>query len=402
MNSAAAVLPLALRGRIAGLRLWILSTSTWVGVTGRCGSLRGDAILRGVAILPKPIVIQGPFSKGCKMAANRDLAEQKKIFNAYLKKKKLKITRQRQVILDNFLKTEGHLSTEELYNQVRQKDKTIGYATVSRTMKALTDSGLAREIDLGDSRSRFEPLYKRPHHHHIICVECPKTIEFLSPELEQLQEQVVLRYRFRPVRHHFQVFGVCEDCLKHRPARHEDFDSDLVFARDALQIALQTERNGVNFYEALAKAAKDPRGKKAFLDMAAEEGKHLRELEGEWEALIKRNKRILKAPEFLHFDYNELNRLFPSPEQLQKRGLEQLSLEEALHLALSMEQGAHSFFKRYAEKFNDTRGKAIFQKFAEEELEHCDLIQQECDRLLGPSNPPPQHQVPEIGSEKTV
>ncbi|MYC81443.1 MAG: hypothetical protein F4X19_05045 [Acidobacteria bacterium] len=336
------------------------------------------------------------------MAVNRALVEQKEIFAAYLKKKKLKITRQRQVILDNFLKTEGHLSTEELYNQVRQKDKTIGYATVSRTMKALTDSGLAREIDLGDSRSRFEPLYKRPHHHHIICVECPKTIEFLSPELEQLQEQVVLRYRFRPVRHHFQVFGICEDCLKHRPARHEDFDSDLVFARDALQIALQTEKNGVNFYQALAKAAKDPRGKKAFLDMAAEEGKHLRELEGEWEALIKRNKRILKAPEFLHFDYNELNRLFPGPEELQKRGVERLSLEEALHLALSMEQGAHSFFKRYAERFNDTRGKAIFQKFAEEELEHCDLIQQECDRLLGPSNPPPEHHDPEIGSEKTV
>ena len=66
-----------------------------------------------------------------------------------------------------------------------------------------------------------------------------------------------------------------------------------------------------------------------------------------------------------------------------------------------MEQGAHRFFKRYAEKFNDTRGKAIFQKFAEEELEHCDLIQQECDRLLGSSNPP-QSQDPEIGSEKTV
>ena len=126
--------------------------------------------------------------------------------------------------------------------------------------------------------------------------------------------------------------------------------------------------------------------------MAAEEEKHLREIEGEWAALVKRNKRILKAPVFLHFDYNELNRLFPSPEELRKRHLERLSLEEALHLALSMEQGAHRFFKRYAEKFNDTRGKAIFLKFAEEELEHCDLIQQECDRLLASSTLTPQSQ----------
>ena len=228
---------------------------TMLGVTRRCGWVGGDAILREVVTPPQPTVIQSSVCKGCTMAANRDLAEQKKIFAAYLKKKKLKITRQRQVILDSFLRTEGHLSTEELYHQVRQKDRTIGYTTVSRTMKALTDSGLAREIDLGDSRSRFEPLYKRPHHHHIICVECQMTIEFLSPELEQLQEQVVSHYRFRPVRHHFQVFGVCEDCQEHRPVRHEDFDSDLVFARDALQIALQTEKNGVNFYQALAKAA---------------------------------------------------------------------------------------------------------------------------------------------------
>ena len=336
------------------------------------------------------------------MAVSRELVEQKKIFAAYLKKKKLKITRQRQVILDSFLRTEGHLSTEELYQQVRQKDRTIGYTTVSRTMKALTDSGLAREIDLGDSRSRFEPLYKRPHHHHIICVECQKTIEFLSPELEQLQEQVVSRYRFQPVRHHFQVFGVCEDCQEHRPARHEDFDSDLVFARDALRIALQTEKNGVDFYQFLAKTARDPRGRDAFLKMAAEEEKHLREIETEWAALVKRNKRVLKAPVFLHFDYNELNRLFPSPEELQQRHLERLSLEEALHLALSMEQGAHRFFNHYAEKFNDTRGKAIFVKFAQEELEHCDMIQQECDRLLGSSTPPPQSHKPEIGSEETA
>ncbi len=363
----------------------------------------GEMLYFRVAVVPpKPIDIQNSLSQGSKVAANRNLAEQKKIFAAYLKKKKLKITRQRQVILDSFLKTEGHLSTEELYHQVRQKDRTIGYTTVSRTMKALTDSGLAREIDLGDSRSRFEPLYKRPHHHHIICVECQQTIEFLSPELEQLQEQVVSHYRFRPVRHHFQVFGICEDCQEHRPPRHEDFDSDLVFARDALQIALQTEKNGVHFYQALAKAAKDPRGRDAFLDMAAEEEKHLQELESEWEAMVKKHKRILKAPVFLHFDYKELNRLFPSPEELQERRIDRLTLEEALHLALSMEQGAHRFFKRYAEKFNDTRGKAIFQKFAEEELEHCELIQKECDRLLSSSPLPPQHQEPESSSEKTV
>ena len=322
------------------------------------------------------------------MAINRDLLEQKKVFSEYLRKKKLKITRQRQVILDTFLRTEGHMVTDELYQKVRKKDRTIGYATVSRTMKALTGAGLAREIDLGDSRSHFEPIYKRPHHHHIICVECQQTIEFLSPELEQLQKQIVSRYRFRPLRHHFQVFGVCGDCQKQRSHQHEVFDSDLVFARDALQIALKTEKNGVNFYQSLARSVRSERGHEAFLKMASKEKQHLRELETEWTAFVKRHKRILKAPVFLHFEYSELQRLFPTPKELQKKHLKRLSLEEALQLAMSIEKEAHHFFHRYAENFGDTKGKAIFLKFAEDELEHYDLIQQEYNRLRDSASPP--------------
>ena len=57
------------------------------------------------------------------MAINRELIEQKKVFSEYLRKKKLKITRQRQVILDTFLRTEGHMVTDELYQKVRKKEQ---------------------------------------------------------------------------------------------------------------------------------------------------------------------------------------------------------------------------------------------------------------------------------------
>ena len=312
----------------------------------------------------------------------KDIAEQMELFSTYLKKNGLKMTRQREVVVESFLRTEGHLSTDELYQLVKKKNKDIGFTTVFRTLKALTDCGLARETDLSDGRTRFEHLYNRPHHHHIVCLECSRTIEFLSPELEQLQEQIVSRYGFKSMRHQLQIFGVCNDCQNQRPKRQDVFDSDLVFARDALQIALETERSGVSFYLSAAEAATHPSGKSTFLKLAEEERRHLNELEEEWNQLLKKDKNIINAPVFLHFDYDALKRIFPAREDLKKKLNENLDEKSALTLAMEMEKESYNFFKKYAQKFNDTKGKEIFLKFAAEEQDHYSTIEREYHQLL--------------------
>jgi Fur family ferric uptake transcriptional regulator len=319
------------------------------------------------------------------MNTNKEIAEQLDIFSGYLKKNGLKMTRQRAIVVESFLRTDGHLSTDELYQLVKKKDSRVGFTTVFRTLKALTDCGLARETDLLDGRTRFEHLYNRPHHHHIVCMECNRTIEFLSPELEQLQEQVVSQYRFKSIRHQLQIFGVCHDCQNQRPVTQDIYDSDLVFARDALKIALETERSGVNFYLNAAETATHPSGKSTFLKIAEEEKRHLSELEQEWKQLIKKDKNILKAPVFLHFDYDALKNLFPAREDLKKRLKEDLDEKRALILAMEMEMESYNFFKEYAERFNDTKGKEIFIKFAAEEQDHYRSIQREFEKLTGGS-----------------
>ncbi len=315
------------------------------------------------------------------MSTEQDITEQLAVFSDYLKRNGLKMTRQRETIVDRFLRTNGHLSIDELHQLVRQKDKNVGFTTVFRTLKALTDCGLARETDLQDGRTRFEHIYNRPHHHHIVCVACNRTIEFLSPELERLQEQIVARYQFQSVRHQLQIFGVCFDCQNQRPSPQDVFDSNLVFARDALKIAMEAERSGVNFYLAAAEQISHPSGKSAFLRIAEDEKKHLHDLEHEWIELIKKDKNILKAPVFLHFDYEALKRIFPTREEIRNRLHGDLDEEQALRLALDMELESFHFFRDYAEKFNDTRGKAIFLKFAAEEEDHYRTIQKEYDRV---------------------
>ena len=316
------------------------------------------------------------------MSNEKEITEQMAIFSGYLKKNKLKMTRQREIVVRTFMRSTGHLSTDELYQLVRRNDKSVGYTTVFRTLKALTDCGLARETDLQDGRTRFEHIYHRPHHHHIVCIECNRAIEFVSPELETIHDQVVAKYQFLPVRHQLQIFGVCPDCQHKRPSSQDVYDSNLVFARDALKIALEAERSGINFYRMAVEYITHPSGKTTFLKIAEEEKRHLRELEQEWKDLVSRHKNILEAPVFLHFDFESLKKIFPTRDQIREKLKGKLDEEQALSLAMEMEHESYRFFSEYAQKFNDTRGKAIFLRFAAEEEEHCRTIQEEFDKII--------------------
>jgi Fur family ferric uptake transcriptional regulator len=85
---------------------------------------------------------------------------------------------------------------------------------VYRTLRLLTDSGLAREVRFGDGRAHYEHNYKHEHHDHMICSECHKIIEFYSPELEAIQDAMAAKHRFELTEHLLRMIGVCGDCRK--------------------------------------------------------------------------------------------------------------------------------------------------------------------------------------------
>ncbi len=310
------------------------------------------------------------------------LAEQMQVFADYVREHGLRMTRQRELIVSTFLRNEGHLSTDELHELVRRKDRKVGYATVFRTLKALTDCGLARETDLDDGRTRYEHLYRHPQHHHIVCVQCNRTIEFYSPELERLQERIVSEYDFQHVRSRFQIFGICPDCREEEQPQEETVHADLIFARDALKIAIETEKRGVRFYLTASEIVAHESTRHTFLEMLRDEEKHLSSLEREWNRLITEHPKVLDAPVFLHFDFEALQKIFPSKEEINRRLRSDMEEEEALRLAMAMEKDAADFFTRYADKFNDTQGRDIFLKFASEEVDHFNIIKNALESLL--------------------
>lgn len=142
------------------------------------------------------------------------MTEEKEVFLKHIQKSGLKRTAQRDLILDVFLRTEEHLSSEDLYRLVQKEDLNIGQTTVYRTLKLLTEAGLAREVRFGDGRTHYEHNYKHQHHDHMICTVCGKIIEFFSAELEAIQEKMAAKHRFEVTQHLLRILGVCAECRR--------------------------------------------------------------------------------------------------------------------------------------------------------------------------------------------
>src|SRR5437773_6520283 len=144
------------------------------------------------------------------------MTEEQEVFLKHIQRQGLKRTAQRDLILDVFLRTEGHVSGEDLYRLVRAEDPTVGQTTVYRTLRLLTDAGLAREVRFGDGRAHYEHNYKHEHHDHMICSVCGKIIEFYSAELEALQDAMAAKHRFEVTQHLLRIIGICAECRRAR------------------------------------------------------------------------------------------------------------------------------------------------------------------------------------------
>ena len=141
-----------------------------------------------------------------------DEREEVRLFHEHIKKSGLKRTAQRDLILDVFLRTEGHVSSEDLYELVKSEDPSIGFTTVYRTLKLLQESGLARDVQYFDGRMLYEHDFKHAHHDHLICTSCGALIEFFSEVIENMQDEIAARHGFRPETHSLRIFGTCSEC----------------------------------------------------------------------------------------------------------------------------------------------------------------------------------------------
>ena len=126
-----------------------------------------------------------------------------------------KMTPQRKEILQIFVEHPEHLSAEDVYNFLREKESEIGLATVYRALDLLSKLGILVQIDFGDGCARYELNTADPnvhHHHHLICRNCKKVIEFDEDLLDELEEVISRKSGFQILNHEVKFFGYCKDC----------------------------------------------------------------------------------------------------------------------------------------------------------------------------------------------
>ena len=126
-----------------------------------------------------------------------------------------KMTPQRKEILQIFVEHPEHLSAEDVYNFLREKESEIGLATVYRALDLLSKLGILVQIDFGDGCARYELNTADPnvhHHHHLICLNCKKVIEFDEDLLDELEAVISRKSGFQILNHEVKFFGYCKDC----------------------------------------------------------------------------------------------------------------------------------------------------------------------------------------------
>ncbi|MEK7389979.1 MAG: Fur family transcriptional regulator [Elusimicrobiota bacterium] len=133
-----------------------------------------------------------------------------RLFAEHLAKNGLRLTSPRRLILEQFLRTDRHLSQEDIFHAVRPHG--VGRATVFRMLKMLQECGLLSPIVGHGGATRFEIELNRPHHDHLICIECGRILEVRWPNLEKIQDAACRKAGFRPKWHRHEVFGVCRSC----------------------------------------------------------------------------------------------------------------------------------------------------------------------------------------------
>ena len=136
-----------------------------------------------------------------------------KVWRAFLVERGLNASKTREDVVAVFLQTTAHIDLQELHAVVRKRHPGIGFATVYRTMKLLEDAGLAHARRFGDAKETlYEVALGRSHHDHLICERCGRIVEFMSQEVERLQDQIAAKHGFALSRHRHELYGSCPEC----------------------------------------------------------------------------------------------------------------------------------------------------------------------------------------------
>jgi Fur family transcriptional regulator, ferric uptake regulator len=124
----------------------------------------------------------------------------------------IRLTTQRQIILEELAKVTSHPTASELYDMVRKRLPRIGLGTVYRNLDLMADSGMILKLEVGGTQKRFDATTE--DHYHIRCSSCGKVDDIDVPVIQELVAQAAETTPYKILGHHVEFSGICSGCQK--------------------------------------------------------------------------------------------------------------------------------------------------------------------------------------------
>jgi Fur family transcriptional regulator, ferric uptake regulator len=126
----------------------------------------------------------------------------------------MRLTTQRQIILEELSKVTSHPTANEVYDMVRKKLPRIGLGTVYRNLELMAESGIILKIEVGGTQKRFDATTES--HYHIRCTRCDRVDDIDIPFQNHINDAAGSSTDFQVIGHHIEFSGICRDCQKIR------------------------------------------------------------------------------------------------------------------------------------------------------------------------------------------
>ncbi|HEY50019.1 MAG TPA: transcriptional repressor [Dehalococcoidia bacterium] len=121
------------------------------------------------------------------------------------------VTAQRQLLLNILCEADQHLDAKELYRRAVERDRNISLATVYRNLRLFKELGLVGETRLDDVHCYYE-IKRSKEHYHMVCTNCGRVIEFQSPLVNKLLDEVQRKCSFKADKVVLHLEGYCKRC----------------------------------------------------------------------------------------------------------------------------------------------------------------------------------------------
>lgn len=128
-----------------------------------------------------------------------------------LEEKGYRLTQARRAIVEALVSTGGHITADALVEVVKEKSPRTGRMTVYRTLEVLCDLGLLRPVYQGTGAAHYVLMHDG-HHHHLVCSQCERVVEFDECVLDSLEEIIGQRFDFQVQGHLLEFYGLCPEC----------------------------------------------------------------------------------------------------------------------------------------------------------------------------------------------